>query len=231
MEKVLPLLFFARKVKAHSRSFFFLFSGGVSEQVISKKKKGGSPPPCCQLVGRPCPHPSSTRRPGSVSVAMTAMSGCERAVKRSLELARWRDQSSFRQKKKKKRCLLSLARSTSLDSLFSLFSLPLPINPQPFPPAAPGDGGGGGFLSPCFQDAAFVVLPLALLVVAVLLLSAVRGSGDGGGGGDRPRQRPRRRRRRTSPSASSSLRVAALRSSLLLALSGVAMIISFCFIL
>ena len=120
MEKVLPLLFFERKVKAHSRSFFFLFSGGVSEQVISKKKKGGSPPPCCQLVGRPCPHPSSTRRPGSVSVAMTAMSGCERAVKRSLELARWRDQSSFRQKKKKNDAVSrSLAQPLSI--LFSLF--------------------------------------------------------------------------------------------------------------
>jgi len=76
----------------------------------------------------------------------------------------------------------------------------------------------GTFLDPCFQDEVFVMLPLALLVLALLLFSVVSDGGDLG----RQRQRQRRRRR-----SSRSLSVA-FYSSLAITLSGVFMLLSFC---
>ena len=130
-------------------------------------------------------------------------------------------------------------RASSTDALLRLDPLSLNLNclslflslsskqPRPFPPAH----GGSGFLSQCFQDAAFVVLPSTLLALAALL-SAARARGSSGGGGD-PRRRQRRRRGSSpasSPSSPSSpLRVAALRSALLSSLSGVAMILFFAY--
>jgi len=130
-------------------------------------------------------------------------------------------------------------RASSTDALLRLDPLSLNLNslslflslsskqPRPFPPAH----GGSGFLSQCFQDAAFVVLPSTLLALAALL-SAARARGSSGGGGD-PRRRQRRRRGSSpasSPSSPSSpLRVAALRSALLSSLSGVAMVLFFAY--